>query len=93
MDLGLFDTQTKTAGYAQVALEQGIDAGPTGLTYAVPVSLGDLHVGDRVMVPLGKRNRPVPYGIFLYAHRLVRTDVKRLHSRLCNGRGFTDKFA
>ena len=44
---------------AQVALEQGIDASPTGLTYAVPEALADLAVGERVIVPLGRGNRRV----------------------------------
>ncbi|MEX2673500.1 MAG: primosomal protein N' [Phycisphaeraceae bacterium] len=43
--------------YAQVALEQGLEK-PDGLTYLVPAKMA-LRVGDRVMVPLGRRNRPV----------------------------------
>jgi len=47
-----------TGLYAQVALEQGLEKAG-GLTYAVPPQIGDLRVGDRVMVPLGRRNKPV----------------------------------
>jgi len=45
--------------FALVALEQGLDAHRDGLTYIVPEALGDLSVGDRVLVPLGRRDRPV----------------------------------
>jgi primosomal protein N' (replication factor Y) len=45
-------------GYAQVALEQGIDLVPDGLTYAVPAALADLAAGQRVVVPLGRGNKP-----------------------------------
>src|SRR5688500_17841996 len=47
-----------TGLYAQVALERGLEK-PRGLTYAVPESLRDLRVGDRVVVPLGKGDKPV----------------------------------
>jgi primosomal protein N' (replication factor Y) len=43
---------------ADVALEQGIDLSTSGLTYAVPQSLADLSVGQRVVVPLGRGNKP-----------------------------------
>jgi primosomal protein N' (replication factor Y) len=43
--------------FAQVALEQSIDASG-GLTYAVPDALSDLAVGERVVVPLGRGNKP-----------------------------------
>ena len=43
-----------SGGYALVALEQGIDFAPDGLTYAVPGELADLAEGERVLVPLGK---------------------------------------
>jgi primosomal protein N' (replication factor Y) len=58
----LFDTQPEAAisGYAHVAPEQGIDASGRGLTYAVPAAMGDLQVGMRVVVPLGRGNRSVP---------------------------------
>ena len=42
-----------------MAIEQGVDAAGAGLTYAVPVELGDLAVGERVVVPLGRSNKPV----------------------------------
>src|SRR4051812_26007384 len=44
--------------FAAVALEQSIDR---SLDYAVPAHLvSSVRVGQRVRVPLGKRNRPVP---------------------------------
>ena len=51
--------QLEIAGYVHVALEQGIDTSPEGLTYAVPRELSDLRVGQRVLVPLGRGNRRV----------------------------------
>ena len=59
----LFDNETATpviAGYAKVALEQGIDTAPAGLTYAFGPALADLQVGDRIIVPLGRGNRLTP---------------------------------
>jgi len=62
---GLFPDDTPArqppavAGYAHVALEQNIDVAPAGLTYAVPEALSDLAVGERVRVPLGKKDKPV----------------------------------
>ncbi|MEM9418161.1 MAG: primosomal protein N' [Planctomycetota bacterium] len=41
-----------------MALERSIDSGEGGYTYAVPESLADLAVGDRVTVPLGRGNKP-----------------------------------
>lgn len=57
----LFDSPPAVAvrGYAQVVPEQGIESAREGLTYAVPESVGDLQVGERVMVPLGRGNKPV----------------------------------
>ncbi len=57
---GLFAPEPSViaVGYAQVALEQGIDATATGLTYAIAESMRDLRVGDRVIVPLGRGNKP-----------------------------------
>src|SRR5689334_19867358 len=44
--------------FAGVALEQSIDR---TLDYSIPAHLvASLQVGQRVRVPLGKRNRPVP---------------------------------
>ncbi len=56
----LFETENtpSAVAYAKVALEQGIDAGD-GLTYAVPPMLEDLQVGERVTVPLGRKNKAV----------------------------------
>jgi len=63
MSSGLFETEPEAeaahAGrFAQVALEQGLEK-PDGLTYAVPDHLSDVRVGDRVIVPLGRKDRPV----------------------------------
>ena len=90
LDLGLFDKQTKIAGYAQVAPEQGIDAGPSGLTYAVPESLGDLHVGDRVIVPLGKRDRPVPGYVVQLKKACDFEKAKPIHARDPQSLSLTD---
>ena len=71
-------------GYAQVALEQGIDAAPEGLTYAIPPALGDLRVGERVMVPLGRGDRPRP-GFVAAIGRT--TDLARVKAILARDRG------
>ncbi len=42
------------AGYAQIALERGVDA-HEGFTYAIPKHMADLPVGARVLAPLGKQ--------------------------------------
>jgi len=55
-DLFHDDADTPVVGYAQVAVEQGVDT-EGGLTYAVPESLSDLEVGERVVVPLGRGNK------------------------------------
>jgi primosomal protein N' (replication factor Y) (superfamily II helicase) len=60
----LFDTgrENQTADpaglYAVVAIERGLDTAGAGLTYAVPESMSDMSVGDRVVVPLGRGNKP-----------------------------------
>ncbi|MEO0475358.1 MAG: hypothetical protein AAF085_05195, partial [Planctomycetota bacterium] len=41
--------------FADVAIERGIDLSPTGLTYRVPGSLEAVAVGQRVVVPLGRK--------------------------------------
>ncbi len=46
------------AGFAQVVVERGIDRYPNGLTYAIPPDLADLSPGERVMVPLGRGDKP-----------------------------------
>jgi len=48
------------AHHVKVAPEQGVDAAPDGLTYAVPEALGELAVGERVVVPLGRGNTRTP---------------------------------
>ncbi len=45
--------------YAKVAPERGIDWARHGLTYSVPASLRGLEVGQRVIVPLGRGDKPV----------------------------------
>lgn len=54
----LFTSQLATVGYARVAVQRGVDQYPDGLTYAVPVELGDLVVGEPVIVPLGAGDTP-----------------------------------
>lgn len=46
--------------HVRVVVERGLDAPGSGqgLTYAAPVELGEVRVGHRVVVPLGKRNKP-----------------------------------
>ena len=57
-DLFVSDNPDDFAGpFADVAIERGIDASPTGLTYRVPNALSDLAVGERVVVPLGRGNK------------------------------------
>ena len=46
----LFETYPASApitGYAQVALEQGVDIAPDGLTYGIPAPISDLQLGER----------------------------------------------
>ena len=52
------DTAAAVHGYARIALPRSIDRAEGGLTYGVPEELGDLAVGDRVEVPLGRGNKP-----------------------------------
>jgi len=52
------EDQRRRIGYARVAVERGIDRYPEGLTYAIPSSLEDLAPGDRVIVPLGRGDKP-----------------------------------
>ena len=77
----LFDTEPEVdvVRYAQVALEQAIDAAATGLTYAVPRALADLRIGDRVLAPLGRGDRPVAGHVISFSDT---TDVKRVKSLL-----------
>ncbi len=68
---------TGSGRYARVALEQGIDAAAEGLTYRVPVELDDLAVGDRVVVPLGRADKPVP-GYVLHRDDAPAVDPSRI---------------
>jgi len=52
--------EVKNEGYAQVAVERGVDKYPDGLTYAIPLSMEHLIPGSRVMVPLGRGNSETP---------------------------------
>ena len=54
----LFTSQLATVGYARVAVQRGVDRYPDGLTYAVPGELGDLAVGEPVIVPRGAGDTP-----------------------------------
>ncbi|MBM4113574.1 MAG: hypothetical protein FJ253_09440, partial [Phycisphaerae bacterium] len=54
---GLFDAAAPI-GLALVAVERGIDHAPDGLTYSIPPELDGLRAGERVIVPLGRGNRP-----------------------------------
>jgi primosomal protein N' (replication factor Y) (superfamily II helicase) len=53
----LFATE-KAVGYAQVAVERGVDRYPDGLSYAIPQELASLTCGQRVIVPLGRGDTP-----------------------------------
>ncbi len=55
----LFDPDT-AVGFARVAVERGVDRYPEGLTYAIGPALGDLAVGERVLVPLGPSDTLTP---------------------------------
>jgi primosomal protein N' (replication factor Y) len=44
--------------FAQVVPERGLEMAE-GLTYGVPEAMADLRIGDRVIVPLGRGDRPV----------------------------------
>lgn len=54
----LFVPIQKITGYARIAVERGIDRHPNGLTYAIPEHLADITVGERVIVPLGRNDKP-----------------------------------
>lgn len=66
-----------------------MDRGSAGLTYAIPESLTELHVGDRVLVPLGKKNKSVPGYVVRIAPDLASAKIapkvvpriKPIHSR------------
>lgn len=82
----LFDTiamagPTSSQRFAQVALEQGIDSSSTGLTYSIPETLSDIAVGDRVIVPLGRRNEQVSGFVVELAQQTDITHVKSIIGR------------
>ena len=78
----LFETEAdRTVGYAQVALEQGIDVAAGGLAYAIPPALSELAVGDRVVVPLGRSNRPVAGYVVTLSDQCDYPRVKPILSR------------
>ncbi len=49
----------KLVGYARVAVERAVDRSGGGLTYGIPEQLADLTAGERVIVPLGRGDKPV----------------------------------
>lgn len=53
------DRPADIAALVQVAIERGVDRYPDGLTYALPLALADVRVGERVAVPLGKGDATV----------------------------------
>ncbi len=55
--LGLFGEEraVRVDRYARIAIERGLDRA-AGLTYGIPVEMGNLRVGERVRVPLGRGN-------------------------------------
>ncbi len=82
MSAQLFDTHDPAvAGYAQVATEQGIDIAATGLTYAIPTTMADLAVGERVVVPLGRGNRKVTGYVIARSDTTEYTRVKPIIAR------------
>lgn len=57
----LFNDEREAAiGVARVVPERGIDRYPEGLSYGIPPTLADLRAGQRVVVPLGRGDRPAP---------------------------------
>ena len=55
----LFEDDVDTSvGVAQVVPERGMDRYPEGLSYLIPAELEGLRVGQRVVVPLGRGDRP-----------------------------------
>ncbi|MFI4860681.1 MAG: primosomal protein N' [Phycisphaerales bacterium JB063] len=63
--------------FADVAIERGIDAAPTGLTYRVPQKLEPVAVGQRVVVPLGRGNRGAT-GYIIRLRDAVELDAKKI---------------
>jgi len=54
----LFVPPQKMVGYARVAVERAVDRYGSGLTYGIPEHLADLQPGERVIVPLGRGDKP-----------------------------------
>jgi len=55
----LFDDERQASiGLAHIVPERGIDRYPDGLSYLVPPALNDLRIGQRVVVPLGRGDKP-----------------------------------
>ncbi len=78
----LFETApTLTGRFAEVAPERGVDAAVTGLTYAVPESLADLAVGERVLIPLGRQDKPTPGIVIKLAGQTQLSRVKAILGR------------
>jgi len=79
----LFETEFPQAQgpalYAQVALERGIDT--RGLTYSIPDQLQGLRVGERVVVPLGRNNKPEPGYVVEITDQCALAKVKDIKSR------------
>src|SRR5687768_16243432 len=74
-------TTAEGVRYARVALEQGIDTSSAGLTYAIPPSLATLNVGDRVIVPLGRKDHRVPGYVVEIAERSDVRSAKEIVAR------------
>ncbi len=80
------DTQPATASatgrYAQVSPEAGLEKFDS-LTYAVPAELAGLAVGDRVLVPLGRRRKMVGGYVLSLSDRteLAASRIKSIHGR------------
>lgn len=54
------DDRDTSIGVARVVPERGIDRYPEGLSYSIPRTMHDLRLGQRVVVPLGRGDRPAP---------------------------------
>ncbi|MAE67659.1 MAG: primosomal protein N' [Phycisphaeraceae bacterium] len=79
---GLFPSEGPSpVAFARVALEQGIDVSPEGLTYGVPASLRDLRVGERVVVPLGRGDKPATGFVTAISGHCELDEVKLVRGR------------
>ncbi|MHC4246620.1 MAG: primosomal protein N' family DNA-binding protein, partial [Planctomycetota bacterium] len=56
----LFDPPLVPGRFLRVAVERAVDWYPGGLLYSVPATCEDVHIGHRVLVPLGRGNAEVP---------------------------------